>query len=394
MRNSTIWESTQLYSDNVILPGHNNPELYQRWLTRYRDMETQLLCDKDGEPIPGTPKYTKDGQEWGPVRWPWKAKTNDPEFKDYPKKFLFEDHLLAIGSSGWDWKNKCSRWLGYDFDTITGHAEGLGHSDADLERVAQNAPDFVDVIRSTRGKGKHLYVFFDDPCPVTQNHDEHAAVSRSILDIMSAQGGFDFGSKMDMCGRILWMWHVATTEENQGYAPLKKATRHLTASDVPPNWRDHLDVVTDKQRGKVRVRGWSPDGQLVEDTTIDDETSAYPKIQLDDCHKQFLSDLEDTGYTYYWVRDHHLAQTHTCAIKDVMEKWAKAGHPLKGTYDTNSEGVHPEQPNCVGGDTKVVTREGVKPICELAGRDVEIITAKGAWVMRHSNHMGSKRCSL
>ena len=342
--NSTIWEACELYGRNIILPAHNNPALFSKWLDNLRDLETQLLCDQDGEKVEGKNKWIDDaGQEFGPIRWPYKAKTPNPEFRDYPRKFLFDDHLLAIGSTGWNWTQKESRWLGFDFDALVGHAAGVGVDDAELARVAKAAPDFVDVIQSTRGAGKHLYVFFDAPYPKTATHTEHAAIARAFLPVMSAAAGFDFSTKMDVCGSILWLWHRDATTDNRGFTCIKNSTRHVTAQDVPPNWRDHLDVVSGK-RGRVRVRGWSPEGEVT-DKRADEDTEAYPVIQLDECHKRFLTDLEDTGYTYYWVHDHHLAQTHTCAIKQVHDAWAKAGHPMKGPYDTTAPGTDKGKPN-------------------------------------------------
>jgi len=245
-------------------------------------METQLLCDTKGERVEGKNKFTDDtGQVWGPIRWPWKANTPSPEYFDAPRKFLFDDHLLAIGSTGWDWKNKEARWIGYDFDSLVGHAPGRGIKDEDLETVARAAPDFVDVIRSTRGSGKHLYIFFDAPYPRVETHTEHAALARSFLPVMSAAAGFDFSTKMDVCGSILWLWHRDATPENRGFTSLKEAAQHVTADDVPPNWRDHLDVVSGG-RGKVRVRGWDPDGNLTEGKDIEEATQASSVIPLDE----------------------------------------------------------------------------------------------------------------
>ena len=344
MKNATILEAIRLYSENVILPSHNNPEHYNRWFNDYAGFETQLLTDKDGEPVEGTNKFTDDtGQVWGPIRYPWRAKTDNPEWRDSPRKFLFDDHLLAIGSTGWHWKNRESRYLGFDFDAITGHAAGLGYSDADLEKVSKAAPDFVDVVKSTRGGGKHLIIEFDEPFPKTTNHSEHAALARAFIPVMSAAAGFDFSTHMDVCGKILWIWSRDATPENQGFASIRKAARHVTAKDVPPNWRDHLDVISGGLR-KVRVRGWTPEGMV--DANCDEDTESAPRIPLDECHKRFLSDLEDTGFSYFWVYDHYLAQTHTCAIKQVHDAWRKAGHPVKGPFDTSAPGSDKSKPNC------------------------------------------------
>ena len=345
MQNSTIWEASQLYGRDVILPNHNNPDLFSKWLDRLQDMETQLLTDKGGDPVEGkNQKYTDGTQEWGPVRWPWKAKTS-PFFKDYPRRFLFGDHLTAIGCSGWDWKNQVSRWVGFDFDSIAGHAAGLGYSDADLENVVKNAPDYVDVIKSTRGGGNHFYIHFDEPFPKAVNHDEHKAIARSLIGTMSADAGFNFKAKMDVCGLIMWIWSVDTTPENQGYLSIAEATRHLTAHNVPPNWRDHIELATNPRLLKVRVRGWTPEGEVEADVGEGNEST--PQVPLDEVHKRFLSDLEDAGFSYHWVHDHYLAQAHTRAIKIVHDAWREAGHPVRGPFDTISdENTDKDKPNC------------------------------------------------
>lgn len=335
MSNSTIWEACKLYGTH-LLKTHNNPALFSAWLDDYDDLETQLLCDSNGDKVEGTARFTDGEQEWGPIRWPYKARTPNPEWRDRPRKFLFDEHLTAIGSTGWNWVTKESWWLGYDFDELTGHAEGVGVSDEDLEKVVRAAPDFVDVIRSTRGGGKHLYIRFKDPFPKTETHVEHAALARAFLPVMSAAAGFDFSAKMDVCGMILWVWHKDATAENKGFTPIRPATRTLTIADVPPNWRDHLEVVTGK-RTRVKVRGWTPEGQTDGDE-LDDETLSYAVIPLDDVHQRILDDLETSGYSFSWVFDHHLAQTHTQALKKVHTDWAEAGYPMKGPFDTTSPG--------------------------------------------------------
>jgi hypothetical protein len=65
--------------------------------------------------------------------------------------------------------NKRSRWVGFDFDSITGHAAGVGVSDDELKVICDKAKSlpYVEVRKSTGGNGLHLYVLFDDegiPC--------------------------------------------------------------------------------------------------------------------------------------------------------------------------------------------------------------------------------------
>ena len=89
--------------------------------------------------------------------------------------------------TGWDWQNRCSRWVAFDFDALTAHAKGVGITDDDLEKVKQAAMQlpYVEVRKSTGGGGIHLYVYFDSGIPC-ENHTVHAALARCILGMMSS----------------------------------------------------------------------------------------------------------------------------------------------------------------------------------------------------------------
>lgn len=345
MKNESVWNAFEQYGHNVILSSHNNPPLFERWLSRLRDMETQILCDSHGEPVPDSNKYTDGSQVWGPMRWPYRAATEEASYSDPPITFLLSEHLVAIGSTGWDWKNKRSRWLGYDFDSIAGHAEGVGVSDEELERVVDRAPSWVEIIRSTRGNGRHLYILFDEnDCPTTNTHTEHAALARAFLPILSASSGLDLSTSVDVCGSVLWIHHRNATRENAGYSLVRPADRLLTVADCPPHWQDHLEVITGG-RNKVRVRGFDGEEQVGGDA-LDQMTEAHAVVKLDEDHLALLDALQDSGYTCLWVADHNLAQTHTGALKSVYDRLESAGKPLKGLFDTNSPGGDPGKPNC------------------------------------------------
>src|SRR5208283_4327294 len=104
---------------------------------------------------------------------------------------------------------------------------------------------YVEVRRSTGGSGLHLYVYLDGiPC---ENHTVHAALARCVLGMMSSECNFDFASQIDALGGVMWIWHRKMTAENHGLEIIKKATKVLTAADLPANWRDHIEVVTRKR---------------------------------------------------------------------------------------------------------------------------------------------------
>ena len=161
------------------------------------------------------------------------------------------------------------RW-GFDFDAITAHAKGIGVSNEELERIKQAAMawPYVEVRKSTGGGGIHLYVYFDEAGIPTANHTEHAALARCILGMMSSETGFDFASQIDACGGNMWFWHRKMTPENEGLKLIKPAEKVLSVADLPPNWRDHIEVVTRKpnedsrrwhfRNGRGHLRGNGP----------------------------------------------------------------------------------------------------------------------------------------
>ena len=67
-------------------------------------------------------------------------------------------------------------------------------------------------------------------------------------------------------------------------------------------------------------------------------------IPLDDSHKAQIEALQRSGYTTLWIADHHLLQTHTCALQDLMEGPEGKELGLVGVFETNSAGPEPRQP--------------------------------------------------
>lgn len=321
---------------------HNGPDLLERW-TPF--METQVnVSAGTGEPVPDKKQTWTDGTtDWWHIRIPKNARTT-PEFRDYNMSWPLDLHAEAIGSTGWDWSARKSRWVGFDFDAIVGHAEGIGISDQELERVrlAAQALPYVEVRKSTGGNGIHLYVYFDDAGVPTENHVEHAALARAVLGKMSTETGFDFATQIDACGQVLWIWHRKATVENQGLKRIKAAECELSISDLPINWRDHIEVVN-RRRTKIRIEGITGEVQSL----FDSLASARRVVALDDKHKAVIDALGRSGYSTIWVSDHHLLQTHTCALDKLMEE-KSTDLGLKGFFKTNSNGRNPGEPNCFG----------------------------------------------
>lgn len=344
-----IMDAFETYFRGEVLPKHNNPEFFCRWLDNLRNLETQLLVSPDGGyPVEGKRNVWTDGtEEWHNMRWPKNAMA-EPYWRDRELAFLLERHWLGVGTTWWDWVARESVGCGFDFDEVTSHAPGTGVSDEQLEEVKTRACglDYVEVLRSTGGKGLHLYIWFDEnDRPKTQNHSEHAAVARAMLGKLSTDANFDFGSHLDVCGGNLWVAHRKMFG-GEGFECVKKSTEYLTARDLPPNWKDHLAVISGKST-KVRVVGVNDSGEEIDDQDpLTELTTSHPKVSLDEVHKRIISDLEMTGVTCIWVPDHNLVQTHTSGLLQVYNQWQDEGHAMRGFFNTLSPGTDTGKPNC------------------------------------------------
>lgn len=344
-----IMDAFETYFKNEVLPRHSNPEFFSKWLDNLRNLETQLLVSPEGGyPVEGKRNVWTDGsEEWHNLRWPKNAMA-EPYWRDRELGFLLEKHWLGVGTTWWDWVNRESVGCGFDFDEITSHAPGTGVSDEQLEEIRERACqlDYVEVLRSTGGKGLHLYIWFArEDRPKTQNHNEHAAIARAMLGKLSTDAAFDFGSHLDVCGGNMWVAHKKMFG-TEGLQCVKKATVPLSNRDIPPNWRDHLEVIGGKTT-KVRVVGVDDTGDEVDDQDpLSELTTAHPKVPLDEIHKKIIADIEMTGSTCVWVPDHNLLQTHTRALKQVYDQWKEQGHAMRGFFDTFSPGTDTGKPNC------------------------------------------------
>lgn len=323
---------------------HNGPDLLERYLRYAPHMETQVnVAAGNGWSVDGKRTTYTDGiDEWFNIRVPKNA-NSEPTFNDFELPYPFDIHADAIGCTGWDWVNRRSRWVGFDFDSITGHAAGVGVSDAQLEKVREAACNipWVEVRRSTGGNGIHLYVMFDEVGVHTENHTVHAALGRAVLGLMvSETGGFDFARHVDACGGNMWIWARKMTPENQGLALVKAAEQALSDTELPSNWRDHIEVIT-RKRSKIKIDG-VPDEQQ---DTWEALASSRRIIPLDGKHKQIIDELRHMSGSVVWVPDYHLLQTHTVMLQKLIdEKRDELG--LVGFFKTNSGGSDLGGPNC------------------------------------------------
>ncbi|MBX7136246.1 MAG: hypothetical protein K1X67_26545, partial [Fimbriimonadaceae bacterium] len=75
--------------------------------------------------------------------------------------------------------------------------------------------------------------------------------------------------------------------------------------------------------------------------------SARKIITLDAAHKGIIDALRESGYSTVWIPDHHLLQTHTKALSDLMDdEEIKSKLKLKGVFKTISKGSDKGTPNC------------------------------------------------
>jgi hypothetical protein len=329
----TVTEAIKVFLEKTKLSA--NADLIARWSPA---MECQInVAAGEGEPVEGRRSTWTDGiNTWWSIRIPKNANA-EPSWQDYELTFPFELHAEGIGLTGWNWQDRKSLWVAFDVDSLVSHAKGIGITDEELEKVKQatSALPYVETRKSTGGGGLHLYVYLDG-IP-TANHTEHAALARCILGMMSNETGFDFASQIDACGSIMWFWARKMTTENHGLEILKPSTKILSISDLPANWRDHIEVVT-KKRSKVRVNEVADDGM----DEFERLASSRKIIPLDDSHKAQVEALMRSGFTTLWITDHHLLQTHTCALRKIM---ADKELKLIGYFETISEGKDPGTPN-------------------------------------------------
>lgn len=200
----------------------------------------------------------------------------------------------------------------------------------------------METRRSTGGQGLHLYVYFDAEGVPTANHTEHAALGRCVLGMLSSEANFDFAAAVDCCGGVMWLWHRKMTPENRGLELTKPTTKTLTVATLPTNWRDHIEVVTRRQ-ARIRLSGITAESQDPFEALV----ASRRVIPLDEKHKTLIQALMETGHSTIWVPDHHLLQTHTRGLQELIdEPKTRNMLGLIGVFKTNSEGRDKGTPNC------------------------------------------------
>jgi hypothetical protein len=290
-------------------------------LSRYSvDLETQLMCSSDG--VPGENGHFSDpktNEVWSNKRWPFKAGT-DPNYSDPPLEFSPAKRVEAVGCTWWDYIAKKSVAVGIDIDTEEGHAITTNtNSKSDIVSLVDRLKvlDYVTIVRSTGGKGLHVYVFFDpDNLPDAMNHHEHTIVARKTLKLIGQDIDYDLSKQTDCVGSVFWIWSQRSPEGHKGFSLIKEG-KYLDAT--------RLAAIT---LPAPSIRGG--DG------------ADFESVDLDDDHKRIIEAIQCQPYYFNYRADLNLIHTHTCAIAAAI----KAGLKVRGDYHTNSRGDEPNSPNC------------------------------------------------
>lgn len=300
-----------------------NHWLVDKW---NRNLETQVnVSHEGGKEVEGRSNtYTDDLETWFNIRIPKDAMT-EPHWFDYELNWRLDKHACLIGTTWWDWVNKESVAVGFDFDSIVGHAAGVGVDDSTLEAIKTTAAKlpYISVLRSTRGNGLHLYIFFEEGFrPKTKTHTEHSAVAKRMLVKMGEDVGFDFSSHLDVCGGNMWLW--SDSMNDRSFEIVKEAEVQLTESDVD-GWEEFIGLKANSPIKKNEAL-----------TPFSKDT-----FTLDAEHIRILEELDTLHYTTSWDDERNLCQTHTCALAELCEVTE-----VKGYFETLSSGDDPGKPNC------------------------------------------------
>lgn len=331
IRKESMLTRTQAISNFLIKMAR--PDLARLY---NQDMEVQVNVAQDGgERVEGDFKgkhwqgWTDGMTTWKPFRIPYKANT-DPEYTDVMIGYDLAEHVEGIGMTGWDWKNKVSRWVAFDFDSILCHKDGLSFEELRTVQESVQQIPWVTVRKSTSGQGIHLYV---DLLETTANHTEHAALARAVLGKLSALAGFDFSSKIDVCGGNMWVWH-RKTKGTDGLITIKQGEK---LEDVPANWRDHCKVVSGHRRKNL-----PQDIEKAGKTDAFDELCGQrQRTALDDDHKKLINWLRDNNAFWWWDQDNNMLVTHTGWLKQAHDSLG-----LRGIFNTSSACTNLNEQNC------------------------------------------------
>lgn len=283
-----------------------------------KDQGIRVKGETNGKPWRGW-QDKNTGEIWKSFRIPWNADTI-PTYIDSQIRYNLSNHVEGIGMTGWDWVNKKSLWVGYDFDSIINHKEGLTVENIlGIEKICTTIK-WVTLLRSTSGKGIHLYIFFADPIS-TINHIEHAALARSLLSLLTAEVGYNFKNSVDAVGGILWCYH-RKMEGTNGLTYIQKGEK-INSSKIPPNWLEHIPVCN---RTKRRTKSG--------DKSFESLSSSIKFVILNKEHNKVLKWFTvGAEREWWWDNDYGMLVCHTLDLKKCHTELN-----LRGVFETISSG--------------------------------------------------------
>lgn len=300
------------------------------------DMEVQVNVSRSaidgtaGEIIKGTfsgkswQGYTDGLTTWKSFRIPWNAK-DEPRYTDRRMTFPLDKYVEAIGMTGWDWTNKKSRWVAFDFDSLISHKKGLTSDELTSIQERLKEIPFVSIYTSTSGNGLHVYAFINSS-PTVNNHTEHAAVARAILNKLSALSGLELQARVDTLGGNMWVYHTRA-DAAKSFQEIKYGS---SLDSIPDNWRDFLEIVSKRKLTPKAI------------TEQDLVAAAHQQVQLDPEHMALLKWFETSNAMWYWVPEKSMLVCHTYDLKQAHTQLS-----FKGYFNTISEGKdHGIDQNC------------------------------------------------
>lgn len=239
------------------------------------------------------------------------------------------DLVQQVGTSGWNWREKRSEFVIFDFDSQDGHKEGLTEGELQDLQVAATKLSYVQVHRSKSGRGLHFYVHFEGHIAASTRR-EHRLASKAAIIQMSKDAGVEFSEKADCEGGIGWIWNRDAGPG--GFELIKRATAKLA---LPENWREI--AVTAERKRRTHKLG-QPAASILTDIIAGSDQEA-----LDSQHEELIDWLTTNGWACVLenYHDRYLLRTHTAGLR-AAHKALK----LRGVFDTISTGSDPAAPNC------------------------------------------------
>lgn len=240
------------------------------------------------------------------------------EVSDGEATFNLMKYAAGIGLTGWNFVDKQTHWIGFDFDSIHNHKQGL--TDESLQDLISELIKFpyLSIYRSTSGKGIHLYVHFSSPVK-TEQRTEHSALAKAMLSVLTVMTGVNLRGSVDVLGEVLWVWNLKQ-EGTNGLTCIKEG-EPFPIDKVPTNWKDNVSIVTTNKRKK-------------ESPELEEVINTSKSSDLDSAHKQLLVWLfHNSKYSWWFDDDIKMLVCHTIDLKRAKEDLF-----LEGLYDTDSSG--------------------------------------------------------